>query len=60
MLNIAGNGNIWLVIVNSDVGVTYKSNFGMGIPVINFEWTEIGDAESQQDLYSNGILDEVG
>lgn len=54
------NGNIWLVIVNSDVGVTYKSNFGMGIPVINFEWTEIGDAESQQDLYSNGILNEVG
>lgn len=54
------NGNIWLCIVNSDVGVTYKSNFGMGIPVINFEWTEIGDAESQQDLYSNGILNEVG
>lgn len=54
------NGNIWLIIVNSNIGVTYKSNFGMGIPVINFEWTEIGDAESQQDLYSNGILNEVG
>ena len=53
------NGNEWLCIVNSNIGVTYKSNYGMGIPVINFEWTEVGDAQSQQDLYNNGILDEV-
>ena len=53
------NGNVWLCIVNSNIGVTYKSNFGMGIPVINFEWTEIGNATSQQDLYNNGILTEV-
>lgn len=53
------NGNIWLCIVNSNIGVTYKSSYGMGIPVINFEWTEVGDAQSQQDLYNNGILDEV-
>lgn len=54
------NSNEWLCIVNSNIGVTYKSGSGMGIPVINFEWTEIGDAENQQDLYNNGILDEVG
>ena len=59
MFNTTGNGNIWLCIVNSNIGVTYKSSYGMGIPVINFEWTEIGDAQSQQDLYNNGILDEV-
>ena len=53
------NGNEWLCIVNSNIGVTYKSNYGMGIPVINFEWTEVGDAQSQQDLYNNGILNEV-
>ena len=53
------NSNEWLCIVNSNIGVTYKSGYGMGIPVINFEWTEIGDAQSQQDLYNNGILDEV-
>ena len=53
------NGNEWLCIVNSNIGVTYKSSYGMGIPVINFEWTEVGDAQSQQDLYNNGILDEV-
>lgn len=53
------NSNEWLCIVNSNIGVTYKSGYGMGIPVINFEWTEVGDAQSQQDLYNNGILDEV-
>lgn len=53
------NSNEWLCIVNSNIGVTYKSNYGMGIPVINFEWTEVGDAQNQQDLYNNGILNEV-
>ena len=53
------NSNEWLVIVNSNISVTYKSNYGMGIPSISFNWTEIGDASSQQDLYNNGILDEV-
>ena len=53
------NGNIWLCIVNSNINVTYKSNYGMGIPSIQFNWTEIGDASNQQDLYNNGILSEV-
>lgn len=53
------SGNEWLCIVNSNIGVTYKSDSGIGIPVINFEWTEIGDSQNQQDLYKNGILDEV-
>ena len=54
------NSNEWLIIVNSNIGVTYKEKYGMGIPSINFEWTEIGRADNQQDLYNNGILDEVG
>ena len=53
------NGNEWLCIVNSNINVTYKSNYGMGIPSIQFNWTEIGDATNQQDLYNNGILTEV-
>ena len=53
------NSNEWLCIVNSNIGITYKSSYGMGIPSITFEWTEIGSADSQQDLYNNGILDEV-
>ena len=53
------NGNIWLCIINSNVNVTYKSSYGMGIPSISFDWTQIGDASSQRDLYNNGILSEV-
>ena len=60
MFNITGNGNIWLCIVNSNIGITYRSNYGMGIPSITFEWTEIGQSDNQQDLYNNGILNEVG
>lgn len=53
------NSNEWLCIVNSNINVTYKSNYGMGIPSIQFNWTQIGDASNQQDLYKNGILTEV-
>ena len=53
------NSNEWLCIVNDNVNVTYKENYGMGIPVITFNWTEIGHADNQQDLYNNGIIDEV-
>lgn len=53
------NSNEWLCIVNSNINVTYKSNYGMGIPSIQFDWTQIGDASNQQDLYKNGILTEV-
>lgn len=59
MFNITGNGNIWLCIVNSNVNVTYKSSYGMGIPSISFDWTQIGDASSQRDLYNNGVISEV-
>lgn len=53
------NSNLWLVIVNSKINVSYKPSYGMGIPSIQFDWTEIGDATNQQDLYNNGILSEV-
>lgn len=53
------NGNIWLCIINDNVSLNYKENFGMGIPVITFNWTEIGHADNQQDLYNNGIITEV-
>ena len=53
------NGNIWLCIVNSNIYVSYKEGTGMGIPVISFDWTEIGESNNQQSLYNNGILSEV-
>lgn len=53
------SGNIWLCIVNSNIDVSYKEGTGMGIPVISFDWTEIGESNNQQSLYNNGILSEV-
>ncbi len=50
------NGNIWLCIVTSSPQFDYKSGSGMGIPQVTFSWTEIGDAESQEDLYANGLV----
>ena len=53
------NSNEWLCIVNSNIDINYKERYGMGIPSITFNWTQIGDASNQQDLYNNGILNEV-
>lgn len=51
------NGNIWLCIIVNSPQVSYRSGSGMGIPQVSFDWVEIGQADSQQDLYANGILD---
>lgn len=53
-------GNIWLCVINSNINTTYKQSSGMGIPVMNFNWTQIGDANSQTDLESNGIISAAG
>lgn len=53
------NGNLWLCMIVDNIGISYKSGSGMGIPSIQFNWVEIGDANSQKDLFTNGILDEV-
>lgn len=53
------NSNIWLCFITDDIQVSYLSGSGMRIPNIQFSCVQIGDAESQQDLYNAGILDEV-
>lgn len=50
------SGNIWLCIIVNSPQVSYRSGSGMGIPQVSFDWVEIGQADSQQDLYANGIL----
>lgn len=50
------NGNLWLCMIVDNPQITYKSGSGMAVPQIQFNWTQIGDATSQQDLYNNGIL----
>ena len=54
------NGNEWLVVVTGNPQVSYASGSGLGVPVVQFGWTEIGDANNQQDLYNSGIINEVG
>lgn len=50
------NSNIWLCMVVDSPQITYKSGSAMGIPQVQFNWVQIGDATSQNDLYNNGIL----
>lgn len=50
------SSNIWLCIVVDSPQITYKLGSGMAIPQVQFNWVQIGDANSQADLYNNGIL----
>lgn len=50
------NGNIWLVAINDNIPLTYYSEVGMGFAAVSFNWTEIGDANSGQDLYDNDLI----
>lgn len=54
------NGNMWLVFIADNVNVTYKEGSGMRIPQVQFNWIQVGEAENQDDLYINGILNEPG
>lgn len=51
------NGNFWLIMVTSNIQFSYKENFGMRIPQVQFDWTEIGDSENQYDLYDTGMIE---
>ena len=53
------NGNIWLCVVTGSPQVTYKTGSGMGIPQVSFDWTEIGKADNQKDLYINGLTNVI-
>ena len=53
------NGNIWLVVIVSDIGVDYLNGSNMAIPHMTFSWVEAGDPSNQQDLYNAGMLEEV-
>lgn len=53
------NGNIWLVVIVSDISVDYLNGSNMTIPHMSFSWVEAGDPTNQQDLYGAGMLEEV-
>lgn len=53
------NGNIWLMMITSNPSTSYVSDFGMGIGKVSVSWTEIGDSNTQEDLYQSGIITEA-
>ena len=53
------NDNLWLVIITGNISTSYKPSYGMGIPMVTFNWTEVGDANDSDDLVTTGILPEV-
>lgn len=50
------NGNIWLVTITDNLPITYHSEVGMGFARVDFNWAEIGDSDSGQDLYDSGLI----
>lgn len=48
------DGRAYLIYVSS--GSTRKSDSHPDKEIISFEWTEIGDCGSKEDLYRNGLL----
>ncbi len=54
------NGNIWLCVIVGSPQTSYRNGSGMGVPQINFDWTEIGESNNQKDLYNSGVIDTLG
>lgn len=50
------NGNIWLVIFTDDVNFNFFNQWGMGLCDFSANWTEIGDATSENDLERTKLL----
>ena len=50
------NGNIWLVALSDNLPITYYSEVGMVFARVDFNWSEIGDANNGQDLYDNNLI----
>lgn len=50
------NGNIWLCFITGNPQITFDNNWGMGLATVSADWTEIGNAQSNQDLYECGMI----
>lgn len=50
------NSGAWLVYCTGNPQITYKASSGMRIPNISVDWTEVGDLNSQTDLFNNGLV----
>lgn len=50
------NGNIWLVVILGNPEVSFDGSWGNGIGNVSFQWSEVGDANSEKDLRDCGLL----
>ena len=50
------NGNNWLVYFTGNPTITYDNNYGQGMLKVVAQWTEVGDPNSKDDLYENGLI----
>ena len=50
------NGQEILLIVVDNPSTTYANNYGMGIADVAFNYVELGDSNTQADLYNSGII----
>ena len=51
------NSHVWLMYVVDNIETSYNNEWGMGIADVEFNWTEIGDANNQTDLYNTGLTE---
>lgn len=50
------NGQAWLCFITGNPSTSYEQNTGMGLMRVSADWTEIGDVNSEEDLYDTGLL----
>jgi hypothetical protein len=50
------NGAEWLCCVVGTPSTAYVNNYGMGIANVGFDYVEVGDSNTQSDLYNSGIV----
>ena len=52
------NGKSWLMIVSGNPSVSYPDGYGMALGKATFNYTEVGDSNSQQDLFDTGMIEQ--
>lgn len=53
------NSNLWLLCVTGTPSAEFNNDYGMGKVDVSADWIEVGDANNQNDLYRNGMVNEV-
>lgn len=49
------NGNAWLIYITGEPSISYDSQWGNGMMDVNFEYGELGDPDSEEDMNNVGL-----